>query len=143
MPRADNFIFPRLDRRGAERHDAAMAKLKIRIDLGHTAYIGRGKVELLETIGKTGSIRGAASAMKMSYRRAWILLQEARMIMGAPVIAAKAGGAHGGGAVLTETGRALVSHFRNIERRAVKSASANLRALARIAARGKKKKKKR
>jgi molybdate transport system regulatory protein len=117
-----------------------MARLKIRIDLGHDALVGPGKVELLETIGKTGSIRSAASAMKMSYRRAWILLRETQMIMGAPVIAAKTGGAHGGGAVLTETGRALVSHFRSIERKAAKSGAADLGALARIAARGKRKK---
>ncbi|HEY5347846.1 MAG TPA: LysR family transcriptional regulator [Rhizomicrobium sp.] len=114
----------------------------MRIDLGHDALLGPGKVELLETIGETGSIRSAASAMKMSYRRARILLQEMQMIMNAPVIAAKTGGAHGGGAVLTETGRALVSHYRSIERRAAKIAAADLRALARIAACGKIKKKK-
>jgi molybdate transport system regulatory protein len=119
-----------------------MAKLKIRIDFGQDALIGPGKVELLETIQKTGSIRSAASAMKMSYRRAWILLQGAQLIMGAPVIDAKTGGAHGGGAALTETGRALVSHYRRIEKLAAKSAAADLRALTRIAARGKSKKKK-
>ena len=117
-----------------------MAKLKIRIDFGQDALIGPGKIELLETIDKTGSIRGAATAMKMSYRRAWILLQGAQAVMGAPVIAAKTGGARGGGAVLTETGRALVSHYRSIERKAAKGAAADMRALARIAARGKKKK---
>jgi molybdate transport system regulatory protein len=116
-----------------------MARLKIRIDLGHNALLGPGKAELLETIGETGSIRAAASAMKMSYRRAWILLQETQMIMGAPVIAAKTGGAHGGGAVLTQTGRALVTHYRGIERKAAKSAAADLRALMRLAGRNRKK----
>ena len=116
-----------------------MAKLKIRIDFGQDALIGPGKIELLETIARTGSIRGAAAAMKMSYRRAWILLRETQMIMGAPVIDAKTGGAHGGGAVLTETGRALVSHYRRIEKLAARSAAADLRALTRIAAPAKKK----
>jgi molybdate transport system regulatory protein len=137
-----NFILWRLDQTRAAAHDKAMARLKIRIDIGQDALIGPGKVELLETIQKTGSIRSAAAAMKMSYRRAWILLQETQMIMGAPVIDAKTGGARGGGAVLTETGRALVSHYRRIEKLAAKSAAVDLRALTRIAGRGKSKKKK-
>lgn len=33
--------------------------------------LGRGRVELLEKIGTTGSISQAARAMKMSYKAAW------------------------------------------------------------------------
>ena len=131
-----------LDCARSAAHDEAMAKLKIRIDFGQDALLGPGKIELLETIDKIGSIRSAASAMKMSYRRAWTLLQGAQLIAGSPVIAAKTGGARGGGAVLTQPGRALVSHYRCIERKAAKSAAADLRALARMAAQGKTKKKK-
>jgi len=52
-----------------------MARLTIRIDFGNGMALGPGKVRLLELVGETGSIRKAAAGMKMSYRRAWLLLQ--------------------------------------------------------------------
>jgi molybdate transport system regulatory protein len=38
--------------------------------------IGPGKVALLEAITQTGSITAAAKKLKMSYRRAWLLVDE-------------------------------------------------------------------
>ena len=46
-----------------------MARLSIRIDLGRETALGPGKARLLELVDAEGSIRGAASAMGMSYRR--------------------------------------------------------------------------
>lgn len=112
-----------------------MATLTIRVDLDDKAAIGPGKARLLELIGETGSIRRAAAAMEMSYRRAWLLVQETEAIMGSPVVAGKAGGAKGGGAVLTPLGRSVVERYRAIEKRAARSVSAELLALTRMAKR--------
>lgn len=103
-----------------------MARLTIRIDLGENAAFGPGKARLLELIGDTGSIRKAAIAMEMSYRRAWLLLQETEALMNTPVIAARAGGKMGGGTVLTPSGRALVECYRAIEARAGEATAAEL-----------------
>lgn len=108
-----------------------MARLTIRIDLDEEAAIGPGKVRLLELIAEKNSIRAAAAAMEMSYRRAWLLVKETEKIMGERVVTTERGGRHGGGAVLTPLGRSLVSQYRGIERQAARSAAAGLRALAR------------
>ena len=43
-------------------------------EMGH--FLGNGRVELLENIGKTGSITKGALEMKMSYRQAWQMVQD-------------------------------------------------------------------
>jgi hypothetical protein len=42
-----------------------MQRVRFRIDLGPNCSIGPGKIELLETIGETGSIRKAAAQLGM------------------------------------------------------------------------------
>lgn len=110
-----------------------MARLSIRIDLGRDTALGPGKARLLELVDTEGSIRGAAAAMGMSYRRAWLLLQDIEATMGAPVISAETGGLRGGGTSLTKLGRAVIEHYRKIEERAQKSVDAELRALSAMA----------
>jgi len=63
-----------------------MTRLSIRIDFEGSEAFGPGKARLLELIEEQGSIRGAAAAMNMSYRHAWLLLQAVEDTFGAPVI---------------------------------------------------------
>ena len=100
--------------------------LRIYLDEGH---IGHGKIELLENIRSCGSISAAARAMNMSYRRAWLLVDEMDRICGQPVVETHAGGKHGGGAKLTSIGPSLVAHYRNIERSVESTARQELIAL--------------
>ena len=51
-----------------------MPKLTLRIDFDTDRAIGPGKVKLLEMIDKHGSISEAGRQMRMSYRRAWLLV---------------------------------------------------------------------
>lgn len=111
-----------------------MSKLTIRIDVAPGAAFGPGKARLLELIDQTGSIRRAAVQMEMSYRRAWLLLQEIDVMIGSPAVETRTGGAQGGGATLTTVGRAVVQHYRAIEARATECVSAELRSLAKLAA---------
>ncbi len=113
-----------------------MARLTIRIDLGENAAFGPGKARLLELIGETGSIRQAAAAMNMSYRRAWLLLRETEAMMKIPVAAAQTGGKKGGGTALTPSGRALVECYRAIEAQAGHATRAQLAKLIAMAKRG-------
>jgi molybdate transport system regulatory protein len=82
------------------------------------ALLGPGKIDLLDTIGRTGSISAAGRELGMSYRRAWLLVDEVNRLFRRPVVSASAGGSHGGGAQLTDFGRALVAAYRRIEERA-------------------------
>jgi molybdate transport system regulatory protein len=79
--------------------------------------IGPGKIDLLEAIERTGSISAAGRALGMSYRRAWLLVDELGRLFSRPVVVASAGGAHGGGARLTDFGLALIGAYRRIEAR--------------------------
>jgi len=103
-----------------------MARLTIRIDFEGSESFGPGKARLLELIDAHGSIRSAASAMNMSYRHAWLLLQAVEDTFGAPVISTATGGAKGGGAKLTELGRTLVARYRVIESQAAKATAGEL-----------------
>ena len=118
-----------------------MTKLTIRIDFAADAAFGPGKARLLELVDETGSIRNAASNMGMSYRQAWLLLKDIDQAIGAPATRTRTGGAKGGGTSLTEAGRTVVDCYRAIEARATASASAELRALSRLAAGSRKRQK--
>jgi molybdate transport system regulatory protein len=111
---------------------AAAHRLSIRIDLASGARIGPGKVALLEEIARSGSISAAGRALKMSYRRAWELIEDLNRHLGLPVVSTAAGGAGGGGARLTAAGAALVAEYRAIEEAAREAASVHLAAISRI-----------
>jgi molybdate transport system regulatory protein len=110
-----------------------MTRLSIRIDFEGAEAFGPGKVRLLELIGEQGSIRGAAAAMSMSYRHAWLLLQAVEDTFGAPVISTATGGAKGGGAKLTELGKTVVARYRAIEAQAAQAAAGELTELSKAA----------
>jgi molybdate transport system regulatory protein len=107
-------------------------RLTIRIDLTSGVRVGPGKIALLEAIAASGSIAGAGRILKMSYKRAWDLVEELNRNFGAPLVAKAPGGAKGGGAQLTENGSALVKYYREIETSAHEVAKLPLRALARL-----------
>ena len=78
--------------------------------------IGPGKVALLEAIGETGSITSSAKKLGMSYRRAWLLVEETNNGLVRPAVATATGGQRGGGTALTPVGVELVRRYRALER---------------------------
>jgi molybdate transport system regulatory protein len=106
-----------------------MLKLWIRIDLAPDRAVGPGKIRLLELIEETGSISAAGRAMAMSYRRAWLLLDELNRLFKEPVATTKHGGKAGGGAELTAFGRKIVRNYREMEETAHSALSRHLREL--------------
>ena len=107
----------------------AHPSLSVRIDIDAGGRIGPGKIELLETIHRSGSISAAGRAMEMSYKRAWDLVDEINRICRRAAVERQAGGKNGGGAVLTPFGLSLVARYRRIERTATTAARNELQAL--------------
>ncbi len=105
-----------------------MARLTIRVDLTPLGAIGPGKIRLLELVGETGSISAAGRAMTMSYRRAWLLVDELNRLFKNPLVATQLGGAAGGGAALTPFGKTVVRHYREMESEAHATLAPHLRA---------------
>jgi molybdate transport system regulatory protein len=89
---------------------------------------------LLEKIAATGSISAAARQMRMSYKRAWQLVDDMNRSFGRPLINTVAGGAHGGGANLTACGKRVVKTYRSLQEKVRLSATRELAALGRYAA---------
>ena len=104
----------------------ATARLTLRVDLSQDRAIGPGKIRLLEAIRETGSITQAGIALGMSYRRAWLLVDDMNNCFREPVIAAQAGGSRGGGAALTPFGAQLIDQYRAIEAEAHAATAARL-----------------
>lgn len=109
-----------------------MARLTLRVDLDGAGSVGPGKIRLLESISEHGSIRGGAGALKMSYKRAWGLVQELETIFGAPVLETETGGRAGGGARLSPLGCAVVKQYRTAEREAARAAQQSMGKLERL-----------
>ena len=107
-----------------------MPRLTLRIDFEGNRAIGPGKIKLLELIDALGSISAAGRQMNMSYRRAWLLVDSLNQSFRRPVVTSQVGGAHGGGAALTELGCAVVRHYRAVEAAAQAAGAAHIGALA-------------
>jgi molybdate transport system regulatory protein len=104
-------------------------RLTVRVDFGSDRALGPGKIKLLETIGKTGSITQAGRALGMSYRRAWLLVDDLNHSFREPVVIKQPGGVQGGGATLTKFGRELITKYRAIETKATAMATRQLQEL--------------
>lgn len=116
----------------------SLPSLSLRIDFDPEGRIGPGKIALLEQIQTCGSISAAGRAMKMSYKRAWDLVDEINQICGQAAVKRQTGGKHGGGATLTPFGESLVERYRRIERAAADAARKDLVALRSDIARSRK-----
>jgi molybdate transport system regulatory protein len=104
-------------------------RLRLRILFGSNAMLGPGKADLLDHIRETGSITAAGARMGMSYKRAWGLVETLNATFREPVVVTARGGAKGGGAQLTETGLAVLAHYRKIEARLREGSEADLAVL--------------
>lgn len=93
--------------------------------------IGPGKIDLLEAVATHGSIAAAARSLDMSYRRAWLLLDELNRSLERPAIDTAQGGPRGGGATVTATGEAVIGAYREAERLALLAARPQLARLLR------------
>lgn len=108
---------------------SARVRFRLRIYNDAVVAIGPGKVDLLEAIAETGSISAAARTLKMSYRRAWVLVETLNQSLNQPAVVTVTGGTRGGGAQLTEIGEEIIRHYRAIEDAAARAAADDIAVL--------------
>lgn len=77
--------------------------------------IGRDRIRLLEAVARAGSITGGAKAVGLTYKAAWDALDAMANLFGQPLLATRAGGKAGGGAMLTDTGLRVIDAFHRLE----------------------------
>jgi len=104
-------------------------KFRLRVVFGPDEMMGPGKAELLERIDATGSISAAGREMRMSYKRAWQLVETMNTMFRDPLIQSTRGGPKGGGAVLTDAGKAVLASYRGLESEARRAGSQHIETL--------------
>jgi molybdate transport system regulatory protein len=121
--------------RRASGRTKPVARFRMRINAGDAIAIGPGKISLLEAIEETGSITAAAKHLDMSYRRAWLLLDELNRCLRKPAVDSAKGGSRGGGSAVTATGRQVIALYRRVEATAASACKADIAQLLALLAR--------
>lgn len=104
-------------------------RFRIRIVFPGDRMVGPGKMELLERIARTGSIAAAGREMRMSYKRAWQLVEALNATFQEPLVHATRGGARQGGTTLTPAGETVLREYRALESQARAACEDRLRRL--------------
>lgn len=91
--------------------------------------VGPGKARLLALIEETQSISKAARQMKISYKRAWQLMDAMNACFREPVVESVAGGTRGGGSQLSATGKKVLALYDAIYAKSLKAGARELRRL--------------
>ena len=109
-------------------------KPRLRVLFGADIALGPGKAALLDAVARSGSISAAAREMRMSYRRAWLLVDTMNRCFKAPLVETSKGGSGGGGARITELGLDVLARYRAMELKAAASVAAEMREFTRLLA---------
>ncbi len=109
--------------------DPTELRLRIRVIRGGEILLGPGKVDLLDAIRRLGSLRAAAEDLRMSYMRAWKLVQTMNQAFRSPLVEMARGGAVRGHALLTAAGAEVLEIYRDMEKAAGSASTASFRKL--------------
>jgi len=120
---------PRRKLQHARSGERGPGRLRLRVVFGPDIVLGPGKADLLEGIRDTGSISAAGRRMKMSYKRAWDLVDALNHYFTEPVIHTSKGGSGGGGASLTPWGEEVLALYRQIEANSAHAAASQINRL--------------
>jgi len=91
-------------------------KSRIWIETENNVLLGEGRVRLLKAIEETGSLSKASKSLKISYKKAWNLIDSVNKSAKNPVTINSIGGKGGGGCELTAYGKSLVNAFDEINK---------------------------
>jgi len=110
--------------------------VRLRLNIAPGIAFGPGKADLLEGIRDTGSIAAAGRRMRMSYKRAWQLVEELNRVFDTPLVEASKGGSGGGGATLTRAGADTLARYRRMHAACCKAVATDFVALCKHRSRG-------
>ncbi len=115
----------------SERAGEPQLQVRMRVRRGRDIAFGPGKGDLLQAIAKAGSLLAAARLLKMSYMRAWSLVQEMHRCFREPLVELNRGGTTRGGAKLTAHGEDVLQLYLAMEDAARTATQSNWRKLQR------------
>lgn len=77
---------------------------------------GLGRLKMLESIQRNGSILAAAKDLGMSYRALWGRIKATEERLGEPLLVRNIGGKSGGGSELTDFAKQLMKRFKKLHK---------------------------
>ena len=97
-----------------------MVKLKLKssqwiVDEHNNAIIGKGRMEILENIEKTGSINQAAKMMRMSYKAVWSKIKATEKHLNTTIVHTD----RKEGSRLSKEGKELLEKYRLLKKQCV------------------------
>lgn len=97
-----------------------MNELQLRADvrvglIGTQPFFGPGTARLLRCIEECGSVAEACEKMQLSYSKGRAMIRKMKRGLGCSMVECTKGGAGGGKAVLTQTGKALLEAYTQYE----------------------------
>ena len=118
------------ERNRSPRPHRWQARPRWRLSAKDRIALGPGKRDLLVAIRDTGSITAAAAALRMSYRRAWLLVEEMNRCFARPLVITSR--ERRAGAKLTTEGERALRLYQDMESASLRAARRPLRALLRL-----------
>lgn len=100
-------------------------EIDVTLARGTGSRVGSGRIGLLRNVAAEGSITAAARKTGLSYRAAWDAVKSLNALFAEPLVRAAPGGAHGGGAELTQAGYRFLGRFENAQRLFARRLAAN------------------
>lgn len=96
-----------------------MYKIRSRIwfESENGTFLASGRVDLLRKIEEFGSISKAAKEMKMSYKKAWSLVDSINSQSKKPLVERTSGGKNGGGTIVTQEGVRMIESFEKLNQK--------------------------
>ncbi|WBX72331.1 winged helix-turn-helix domain-containing protein [Tenacibaculum retecalamus] len=89
-------------------------KSRIWIEVDDKVFLGEGRVQLLKSLNRTGSLLKSAKELSISYKKAWNLVDSVNKNAQNPLVIKSVGGASGGGTKLTPYGIKMIEVFDSI-----------------------------
>lgn len=87
-------------------------KLKLWLEKEGKPIVGGGRIKLLETIEKEGSLNKAAETMGMSYRHLWGTIKKLEKRLEFKLVKTAKGGKGGGGTTLTKKAKKIIEEYK-------------------------------
>jgi len=88
---------------------------KVWLDNDGKAF-GEGPYRVLKQIEKAGSLHQAAIDLKISYRKAWLIINIVEKRLGFDFLERKIGGLAGGGSSITPAGKAFLKQYEDFRK---------------------------
>jgi molybdate transport system regulatory protein len=100
-----------------KRNEMKLRSSQLLLNNNGEIILGAGRMKILESIDRTGSINKTSKELKMSYKTVWSKIKSTEKNLGKPVVLAD----RQKGTTLTEDGRRLLEKYKQLKQRCIEA----------------------